>query len=82
MKTVEMTRNFRKKSGYTRYLMTETMTDNPKGRIVVRFSYCYPANKSGLFVEYVQNVYEATKDEANKEYLKLKKQGFTAKITK
>jgi hypothetical protein len=73
MKTVEMKRNFKSKDGYTRIVMKET----PSGKINYRFSYCYPANEEEKFVEYVQNTYEMTKDEANKEYLRCKKQGFT-----
>lgn len=78
MKTVEMTRNFKTKSGYTRVLMIQ----NEFGKIKYRYSFCYPANQEGKFVEYVQNTYEMTREEANEEYLRLKKQGFNAKITK
>ena len=78
MKTVEMKRNFKNKDGYTRI----TMQEIPTGKIKYKCSFCYPANESGKFVEYVQNTYEMTKDEANAEYLRNKKKGFTATIRK
>lgn len=78
MKTVEMKRNFKTKSGYTRILMIE----KENGKIKYKWSLCYPAYQEGKFVEYVQDTYEMTKDEANKMYLKLKKQGYESKITK
>ena len=78
MTTVEMTRNFKTKSGYTRIVMRE----KGFGKIKYKFSLCYPAYQEGKFVEYVQNTYEMTREEANKMYIKLKKQGFTSKITK
>lgn len=79
MKTVEMKRNFKTKSGFTRITM---IGPNEFGKIKYRRSLCYPANEEGKFVEYVQDTYEMLRDEANKECLKLKKQGYTATITK
>ena len=73
-----MTRNFKTKSGYTRILMIQ----NEFGKIKYKYSFCYPAYQEGKFIEYVQNTYEMTREEANAMYLKLKKQGFTSKITK
>lgn len=69
---IEMRRNFKNKSGFTRVVMRETHF----GKIKYKYSLCYPADEEGKFVEYVQNTYEMTKDEANKMYLKLKKQRF------
>lgn len=78
MTIVEMKRNFKTKSGFTRIVMLE----NGFGKIKYKCSLCYPAVQDGKFVEYVQNTYEMTKDEANKMYSKLKKQGYESKITK
>lgn len=58
------------------------MEEIPTGKIKIRFSYCYPAAEDGKYIEYVQNTYEVTKDEANKEYLRNKKQGFDARVTR
>jgi hypothetical protein len=78
MKTVEMKKNFKTKSGYTRVLM---IGPNEFGKVKYRRSLCYPANEEGKFVEYTQDTYEMTRDEANNEYLKLKKWGYEIKIT-
>lgn len=77
MKTVEMKRNFKSKDGYTRVLMVQ----NEFGKVKYKYSLCYPAYQKGKFVEYTQDTYEMTREEANAMYLKLKKQGFTSKIT-
>lgn len=77
MTFVEMKRNFKNKDGYTRI----TMEENPFA-IKIKHSLCYPAVQAGKFVEYVQNTYEVKKDEANKLFLKFKKQGFEYKIEK
>ena len=78
MKTVEMKRNFKTKSGFSRITM---IGPNEFGKIKYKSSLCYPADQDGKFVEYTQNTYEMTRDEANAMYLKLKKQGYTATIT-
>ena len=78
MKTVEMKRNFKTKSGFSRITM---IGPNEFGKVKYESSLCYPANEEGKFVKYVQNTYEMTRDEANKMYLKLKKQGYEIKIT-
>lgn len=78
MTTVEMTRNFKTKAGYTRVIMIEKYP----GTIKYIRSLCYPAYQEGHFVEYTQDTYEMTKDEANNMYLKLKKQGYSATVTK
>lgn len=77
MKTVEMKRNFKTKAGFSRIVM---IGPNEFGKVKIKSSLCYPAYQEGKFVEYVQNVWEETRDGANKEYLKLKKQGYTATI--
>lgn len=77
MTFVEMKRNFKSKDGYTRI----TMEENPFA-IKIKHSLCYPAMQEGKFVEYVQNAYEVKKDEANKLFLKFKKQGFEYRIEK
>jgi hypothetical protein len=78
MTTVEMKRNFKEKLGYTRVLMIQKYN----GEVKYKRSLCYPAAQNGKFVEYTQNTYEMTREEANAMYLKLKKQGFTSEITK
>lgn len=78
MTTVEMRRNFKSKDGYTRVLMIQ----NEFGKVKYKCSLCYPAYQQGKYVEYTQNTYEMTREEANERYLKLKKQGFTSKITR
>ena len=78
MTIVEMKRNFKTKIGYTRV----KMVDKGFGIVKYQWSLCYPADQEGKFVEYVQNVYEMTKEEANKKYLELKKQGYESKIYK
>lgn len=77
MTFVEMKRNFKTKDGYTRI----TMEENPFA-IKIKHSLCYPAMQDGKFIEYVQNTYDVKKDEANKLFLKFKKQGFEYKIEK
>ena len=74
MKSIEMRRNFKTKSGFTRVVMHETYENSRF--IKYQSSLWYPAIQDGKFVEYVQNTFEMTRDEANKEYLRLKKQGF------
>lgn len=78
MTIVEMTRNFKTKSGYTRVVMQ----DKGFGTIKYKRSLCYPAYQEGKFVEYVQDVYDMTRDKANKMYLSLLKQGYKAEIKK
>lgn len=78
MTTVEMRRNFKQKAGFTRVLMIE----KGFGKVKYIYSLCYPAVQDGKYVEYTQDAYEMTKDEANQMYLKLKKQGFDSKITR
>lgn len=78
MKTVEMKKNFKNKAGFKRI---EMIGPNEFGKVQYKWSLCYPANEEGKFVEYVQDKYTMTRDEANNMYLKLKKQGFEIKIT-
>lgn len=78
MTTVEFKRDFRNKSGYTRILLTET----PFGKVKYRCSLCYPSYRKSEYVEYTQNTYEMSKNEANALFLRLKKQGFTSTVTK
>ena len=75
MKTIEMTRPFKTKAGYTRILLIE----KDEHHIKYRMSFCYPAVQAGKFVEYVQNSYEMTRAEANREWARNKKFGFTSK---
>lgn len=69
---IEMRRNFKNKNGFTRIIMTATTY----GKIKCKESLCYPSYQKGKFVEYVQDVRERTRDEANERYLMCMKQGF------
>lgn len=79
MKAVEMKKNFKTKSGFTRVLLTEKGYGD---KIKYKRSLCYPAVQEEKYVEYVQDAYEMTKEEANKMFLRLKKQGYEYTITK
>ena len=82
MTRVEMKRDFREKAWFTLIVMQEVPYEYYEKCIRFKKSFCYPATQEGKFVEYVQVTHELTRAEANKEFLKLKKQGFTATITK
>lgn len=78
MTSVEMKRKFKNKDGFTRISMIE----NQFGKIKIKISFCYPAIQEGKFVEYVQSVWEANKEEANEFFLESQKRGFTNKVTR
>jgi hypothetical protein len=81
MKRVELKRDFKEKAGYTLIVMQEKPYEYYEKCIRFKRSFCYPAYQEGKFVEYVQETHELTRDEANRMFLKLKKQGFV-QITK
>ena len=74
MTTVIIKENFKKKAGYWRTVMSEKYGKD-SDIIKVRISMCYPAMQEGKFVEYVQNVFETTRADANKRFLKAKAKG-------
>lgn len=78
MTHVELKRNFKRKDGYTRI----TMDEKGFGKVKIKHSLCYPAIQEGKYVEYVQNTYEVTKEEANQMFTKFVKQGFSNKVTR
>ncbi|MBO7736149.1 MAG: hypothetical protein J6S67_26495 [Methanobrevibacter sp.] len=79
MKTVEMKKNFKTKSGYFRILMWEKGYGD---KIKFETALVYPSDKEGKFIKYVQNTGELTRAEANKWFLDSKKQGYTYTIEK
>lgn len=80
MTTVIIKENFKKKDGYWRTVMTEKY-GKESDVIKVRISLCYPGD-FGKDIEYVQNTYEITRAEANKRFLKAKKNGAEITVTK
>lgn len=83
MKIVTMTRPFKGKDGFTKYVMRETPYSNPKCAIEIRMTYNYPdAYRDNAYIAYVQACYETTREDANQLFLRLRRQGFTAEIKK
>lgn len=82
MTRVEMKRDFKEKAGFTLIVMQEKPYEHYEKCIRYKKSFCYPATQEGKFVEYVQETHDMTRAEANREFLNLKKHGFTATVTK
>lgn len=77
MKTVEAKKRMKTKYGFHRILMIK------KGENTIKFKYSlvYPANQADKWIEYTQTTYEMTREQANRKYAELKKQGYEITIT-